>query len=117
MSDEDEDDLEIDLRIILLGDTSTNKHKFLLKYLDEEESKYKSSYIFADIYGKHIYMKGMNINLSIKDTAGQERYRHLALSYLKRAHGAILLYDITNKSTFDSLINYYIKNIEEINPN
>ena len=59
----------------------------------------------------------MRINLIIVETAGQERYRSIAMNFLKSAHGAILLYDITNISTFESLQKYYIKNIEEINPN
>ena len=62
-------------------------------------------------------MRDMRINLIIVETAGQERYRSIAMNFLKSAHGAILLYDITNISTFESLQKYYIKNIEEINPN
>ena len=65
---------------------------------------------------KSIYFNGIKINLIIFDTAGQERFRSLSLGFLKGADGAILLYDITNISTFDSLKNYYIKNIEEIKP-
>ena len=47
-------------------------------------------------------MDNMKINLKIWDTAGQERFRNLTRNYLKDADGAILLYDITDSSSFES---------------
>ena len=37
------------------------------------------------------------------DTAGQERFRSITTGYFKQSHGLILLYDITNKTSFDNL--------------
>ena len=107
---------DIELRIILLGDPSTNKTSFLSKYIQYDNSIGKIATIGVDIRQKNITMKNMKIKLKIFDTTGQERYRNLALNFLKGSDGAILLYDITNDYTFNSLKNYYIKYIEEINP-
>ena len=107
---------EIELKIILFGDSSTKKTSFLLKYVENEKQVKQIATIGIDMKQKSIYFNGIKIKLIIFDTAGQERFRSLALGFLKGADGAILLYDITNISTFDSLKNYYIKNIEEIKP-
>ena len=107
---------EIELKIILFGDSSTKKTSFLLKYVENEKPVKQVATIGIDMKQKSIYFNGIKINLIIFDTAGQERFRSISLGFLKGADGAILLYDITNISTFDSLKNYYIKNIEEIKP-
>ena len=107
---------DIELKILLFGDSSTKKTSFLLKYVGNEDSGNQIATIGLDMKQKYIYLNGIKIKLDIFDTAGQERFRSLALNYLYGSDGAILLYDITNISTFDSLKNYYIKKIEEIKP-
>ena len=111
------DNSEIRLKIILLGDSTTKKTSFISRYFGGEELSQQKATIGILIRHKSIYMRDMRINLIIVETAGQERYRSIAMNFVKSAHGAILLYDITNISTFESLQKYYIKNIEEINPN
>ena len=111
------DNSEIRLKIILLGDSTTKKTSFISRYFGGEELSQQTVTIGILIRHKSFYMRDMRIDLIIVETAGQERYRNIAMNFLKSAHGAILLYDITNISIFESLQKYYIKNIEEINPN
>ena len=47
------------------------------------------------------------------DTAGQERYRSITSAYYKNAAVCILVFDITRKSSFDALKNYWFKEIKE----
>ena len=58
----DEDESEIELRIVLLGDSLTNKTRFLLKYVGNEESKKEFVTIGLDIKQRCIYMKETKIN-------------------------------------------------------
>ena len=51
--------------------------------------------------------------MEIWDTAGQERYRTLVRNYYKGSKAAILVYDISQKITFDELKNYWYKEIKE----
>ena len=49
--------------------------------------------------------------MQVWDTAGQERFRTITQSYYRSAHGAIIAYDITRRSTFDS-VTHWIKEVE-----
>lgn len=55
---------------------------------------------------------GSLVAVNIVDTAGQERFRSLSRSYYARADGCLLVYDITNKETFEELENYFLKDIK-----
>ncbi|PKU38859.1 ras-related protein rab- hypothetical protein [Limosa lapponica baueri] len=59
-------------------------------------------------------LTGMRTMRSIQvwDTAGQERFRTITQSYYRSAHGAILAYDLTRRSTFES-IPHWIHEIEK----
>ncbi len=43
-----------------------------------------------------------NVKIQFWDTAGQEKYRAIASAYYKNAHGAILVYDVTNKQSYEN---------------
>ena len=55
----------------------------------------------------------MKINVRITDTAGQERFRALSLNYIKKANGILLVYDITNKESFQNINNWAEEIIEK----
>lgn len=52
------------------------------------------------------------LQIQVWDTAGQERFRTITQSYYRSAHGAILAYDLTRRSTFES-IPHWIHEIEK----
>jgi len=52
-------------------------------------------------------VKGKKVKLSIWDTAGQERFRTITSSYYRGAQGIILVYDVSNRETFDALPRWY----------
>lgn len=51
------------------------------------------------------------VQIQVWDTAGQERFRTITQSYYRSAHGAMIAYDITRDSTFDS-VSHWIKEVE-----
>ena len=56
---------------------------------------------------------GSIINCYIYDTAGQERYNALTLSYYKNADAILLVYDIANKNSFAKIKNFYVEKIKD----
>mgnify|MGYP002627443342 FL=1 len=97
---------EINLKILILGDSSVGKTTLLLKYVDGYFPTIYVATIGVEYKVKKININGININLQIWDTAGQERFRGITKNFLKGADGIIYTYDITNKSSFDSLKNW-----------
>ena len=47
------------------------------------------------------------------DTAGQERFKSLNVSYYRKADCCLLVYDITNKNSFEECTNYFNEKIKE----
>lgn len=73
-------------------------------FLSPEES---SATIGVDFKFKLIDHKGKKYKLSIWDTAGQERFRTLTSSYYRGAQGVLLVYDVTNRASFESLPSWF----------
>lgn len=55
------------------------------------------------------------LQMQVWDTAGQERFRTITQSYYRSAHGAVIAYDITRRSTFDS-VKHWIEEVELYGP-
>lgn len=59
-----------------------------------------------------IDLDGQRVKLQIWDTAGQERFRTITTAYYRGANGVILVYDITDESSFNNIRNW-MRNIEQ----
>ena len=103
----------IDIKIITLGDSHVGKSCLIVKYL---ENKFSNSYVSTigyDLKHKQIILKdGNKVRLTLFDTAGQERFRSIAKNYIRKANGILLIYDISDKSTFIS-IEKWMENIQD----
>ena len=67
------------------------------------------SSIGVDFKSKQIEIDDKLIKLQIWDTAGHEKFRTITTSYYKSAHAIIILYDITEQSSFDHINNWMIE--------
>ena len=101
--DENEEEEEINLKILLLGDSTVGKTTLILKYVDGFFPTVHVATIGVEFKKKKINIEGININLQIWDTAGQERFRGVTKTFLKGADGIIYVYDIRNKNSFENL--------------
>ena len=53
---------------------------------------------------KNVIMKdGATVKAQIWDTAGQEKYRAITVAHYRKALGALIVYDITRRSTFENV--------------
>ena len=90
-------------KLILIGDSSVGKSNILLKYLKGEFDKNSKATVGVEFGTKNIMINNKKIKIQIWDTAGQERYRSITSAYYKGAKGALIVYDITRKNTFDNI--------------
>ena len=103
-----------DIKVITLGNSAVGKSSFILKYIDNSFTLYYTATLGIDFKQKKIKLKdGRDVRLRIFDTAGQERYKSVSASFIKKADGVILIYDIGDLESFEAVENW-IKSIREI---
>ena len=78
----------------------------ILRYVEGEFPGNIMSSIGVDFKTKQIDLEDRLIKMQIWDTAGHEKFRTITTSYYKSAHAIIILYDITQKSSFDHIKNW-----------
>ena len=95
---------DFSFKILLLGDSSVGKTCFLKRYIDNTFQDAYLSTIGFDFKFKFVTLEnGKTVKVQLWDTAGQERFRTIAKSYYKGAHGIILIFDVTNRKTYDNI--------------
>lgn len=90
-------------KLLLIGDSGVGKSCLLLRFADDTYTDSYISTIGVDFKIRTIQLDGKTIKLQIWDTAGQERFRTITSSYYRGAHGIIVVYDVTDKSTFSNI--------------
>ena len=98
---------ELFYKILILGDTAVGKTCVLTRYTDNRFEKNYLSTIGIDYKLKNIKLdNGQAVKLQIWDTIGQEHFRAITKNYYKGAQGIILIYDITDRETFENVRNW-----------
>ncbi len=105
------------LKIVLIGEASVGKTSIIYQFIDKIFQEDLQSTIGGTFNSKSIKCNNnKTLNLEIWDTAGQERYRCVTKMFYKEADVAILVYDITSKSSFEELKNYWVEQVLEASP-
>jgi Ras-related protein Rab-1A len=108
-------------KIVTIGNSSVGKTCMIKRFVDDVfNSKDFISTVGIDFSTKMIEITDANIKdakikdakikLQIWDTAGQERFRAITSTYYRIANGIIVVYDITNRESFDQ-VNYWLDEI------
>ncbi|XP_029963975.1 ras-related protein ORAB-1-like [Salarias fasciatus] len=90
-------------KLLLIGDSGVGKSCLLLRFADDSYTDSYISTIGVDFKIRTVDMDGKTVKLQIWDTAGQERFRTITSSYYRGAHGIIIVYDVTEQESFDSV--------------
>ena len=96
------------INLITLGDGQVGKTSLIFRYIDNSFStNYLSTIGIDSKFKNETLSNGEIVYVKISDTAGQERFKSIAKNFLLKADGVILVYDITNKQSFDNLENWF----------
>lgn len=91
-------------KVMLIGDTCVGKTCLLVRFKDNTFlSGSFISTVGIDFRNKVVEVDGTKVKLQIWDTAGQERFRSITRAYYRDAEALLLLYDVTNKSSFENI--------------
>jgi len=90
-------------KYIIIGDTGAGKSCLLLQFTDKRFQPVHDLTIGVEFGARMVDIDGRQIKLQIWDTAGQESFRSITRSYYRGAAGALLVYDITRRETFNHL--------------
>ena len=103
---------DLSLNLFLLGSSTVGKTSFIKKFLKFEFFENNLSTLGIDVE-KTVAKVGDNfVRIELWDTAGQERLRSIPKRYYSKGDGFLLLFDVTNKSTYEDVTGW-IKDIRE----
>ena len=100
------------LKIVIVGDSGVGKTNLLSRFTRNIFDSETRNTIGVDFSALDLVINNKNVKIQFWDTAGQEKYRAIASAYYKNAHGAIIVYDITNKSSFENT-NTWLRELKE----
>ncbi|KAJ3026156.1 UNVERIFIED_CONTAM: hypothetical protein HDU68_006112 [Siphonaria sp. JEL0065] len=102
-------DIEATFKLLLIGDSGTGKSSLLLRFTDDAwlQPDEVAATIGVDFKVKTMEFEDKKYKLTIWDTAGQERFRTLTSSYYRGAQGVIMVYDVTQRESFDHLTTWF----------
>ncbi|OMJ74665.1 hypothetical protein SteCoe_26343 [Stentor coeruleus] len=90
-------------KYIIIGDAAVGKSCIMLNFIDKRFRAEHDLTIGVEFGSKIIDVQGIKIKLQIWDTAGSESFKSITRSYYRSAAGALLVYDITRKDSFNHL--------------
>ncbi|CAL1595555.1 unnamed protein product [Knipowitschia caucasica] len=107
-----EDSFDFLFKIILVGDSNVGKTCVVQSFKSGIFIEKQQNTIGVDFTVRTLDIDGKKVKLQVWDTAGQERFRTITQSYYRSAHGAMVTYDITRRSTFESVC-HWIREVEQ----
>ncbi|KAI9245511.1 ras family-domain-containing protein [Phascolomyces articulosus] len=99
-------------KLLLIGSSGVGKTCLLMRFADGKYPEQYASTIGVDFKEKVINIADERVKLQIWDTAGQERFRSIVSSYYKGAHGIFIVYDVTNRNSFND-IKLWLRDIDK----
>ena len=90
-------------KVVLVGDSGVGKTSLIGRFVLDRFDPHSPPSLNVGFRSKtvHLEEENVSIKLQIWDTAGQEKYKSLTRSYYQDAKAAIVVFDITNSTSFE----------------
>ena len=93
-------------QLIVIGDSTVGKTSLLFQYNNQSNPLKQVATVGIDYFTKDVLINGKIVRTKIWDTAGQERYQSLGTAFYRGADCCLLVYDLTNKDSFENIMNW-----------
>ena len=93
-------------KYIIIGDSSVGKSNLLMKFANNKFTEDYQATIGVEFGAKNIELNDQIYRIQIWDTAGQENFRSITRAYYKNSVCAMVVYDITNRDSFEHVQNW-----------
>ena len=103
-------------KVIMLGDVAVGKTAIVKRFVDNEFQSTYHCTVGVEYKIKSLKLDACTtVNLKIWDTCGEEKYKTITRQYYRGSHGIVLVFDLTNKNSFDKL-HGWLNDIKEYGP-
>ena len=103
---------EYSIKLLVLGDLSVGKSSFIYRFIEDKFNTDSIPTTGLDLKTADLLINNKKVRVQLWDTVGQEKYKSITQNLILRVQGIIILFDITNKDSFNNL-NEWIKTVRE----
>ena len=96
-------DYDYIFKLLIIGDSYVGKSSLLSKYVDNNFDENFNSTIGVDFKSKHLDIDDKMIKLQIWDSSGDKIFKSISCLYYKNCHGIIIVFDLTNRKSFQNV--------------
>ena len=91
------------LKLVVVGDSGVGKTNLIKRFANNTFNSNSKATVGVEFLSKSFKINNRVFKIEIWDTAGQERYKSITAAYYKGAKGALAVYDITSKISFENI--------------
>lgn len=102
------------VKVVIIGNPGVGKTNIALRFTENKFSGSSPPTTSAVMKANVITIKDTAFKIDVWDTAGQEAYQSISRTYYQDVEVAIIVYDVTNRESFDN-INFWLKQLKENN--
>ncbi len=113
----DIDQYQYQFRLILVGDSHVGKSCLLRRFKEGKFIEFNDPTVGVDFHTNMIQIDGCTLKLQLWDTAGHERFRAITRSYYRNAVGVLLVFDVTDPTSFNKLPEWIDDIMQSSKPN
>lgn len=99
-------------KVVIVGKSSVGKSSIMLKFTDDRFTENYLTTIGVDFKFRSFKLKEEPFKLQIWDTAGQEKYQTITKTFYKGADAVIVVFDITNRNSFEEMANVWLTEVK-----
>ena len=111
--EEDDKKNPLSIKTTLIGDSGVGKTCIIRRYISNEFSDDLMSTNGVSYSKRELIIGDRKVQIDLWDTAGQEEYRALGKHFYKDSYIVLLVYNITNRESFDNLKNVWYEDLSK----